>query len=618
MRIEGWQADGYGVLHDQGVEGLGGGLTVLLGENECGKSTQLAFLRAVLFGFPDGRSNEPQYRPLIGGAHGGSVLVRDGDERLWRVERYADKKRGLHIVRPDGGEGDAADLAAVLCKVDRDLFASVYAFDLEQLRGLDALDSEAVRDRIYSEAITGGGVSAATVTKALEKRTAELLKQGLNSSALINDRLREILAKDEELRRAEHEAEGYAGLLEEEEAQETVVRERTEALDGLRERRAHLARLIELQPALFDSNDLAEELAKLPHGDEALPERVATLVDDLTALAALEGQAGAHREAQRRAQDDLADALERLGPGWSVERVRAFDASVGVRDELDRWDEKLDEAEEAVAQRQARRDETAEAAAGRAAELERAAAALPPDEPPPQAETLRLQKTLSGLRADLQDLQAAELRTAAGAPSLRLVAPLAWVFAAVALVAGLAAGFLADWRLGAALLGAAALFAVLGVFARSGAAGGKTGATAANGGAGARTPADGIAAAATELGLPARPTNAQLGARDAELARADHPTRRLGHARRPPRRRAGGRRYGRYKGRRGRDSAPGGTDPPGRVRGLVGRLGRRTRPRGSAACGRHQGLRCDRGRQAGRPGSAGGRQAARRDRARPP
>jgi len=95
MRIDGWHADGFGILKDFDQADLEPGVTVLLGENEAGKSTLLAFVRAMLFGFPDGRSKERSYPPLLGGRHGGKLLLRDRNQGLWVVERYADQSIGL-------------------------------------------------------------------------------------------------------------------------------------------------------------------------------------------------------------------------------------------------------------------------------------------------------------------------------------------------------------------------------------------------------------------------------------------------------------------------------------------------------------------------------------------
>ncbi|MGH2633288.1 MAG: ATP-binding protein, partial [Tepidiformaceae bacterium] len=52
MRIEHVHIDGFGHFSDRDLGPLDAPLTILHGPNEAGKSTLLAFLRTVLFGWP--------------------------------------------------------------------------------------------------------------------------------------------------------------------------------------------------------------------------------------------------------------------------------------------------------------------------------------------------------------------------------------------------------------------------------------------------------------------------------------------------------------------------------------------------------------------------------------
>ena len=88
MRLRGWHVEGFGVLHDFRVEDLTDGLTIVYGPNESGKTSLLAFIRGVFFGYPDRRQKERQYPPLRGGRHGGRVFV-ESDQSTWTVERFA-------------------------------------------------------------------------------------------------------------------------------------------------------------------------------------------------------------------------------------------------------------------------------------------------------------------------------------------------------------------------------------------------------------------------------------------------------------------------------------------------------------------------------------------------
>ena len=83
MRLEELYLDGFGRFHQQTI-GISEPVTVFYGPNEAGKSTLLAFVRAILFGFPT-RGRTEHYPPLAGGRHGGRI-------RFFRRRRSA-----LHI-----------------------------------------------------------------------------------------------------------------------------------------------------------------------------------------------------------------------------------------------------------------------------------------------------------------------------------------------------------------------------------------------------------------------------------------------------------------------------------------------------------------------------------------
>ena len=92
MRIRGWHIEGFGIFHDLAFRGLGPGLNVFVGPNEAGKSTLLAFVRRILFGFPRRGGKDPWYPPLRGGRHGGRLFLEVAEGELI-VERSAGRTR---------------------------------------------------------------------------------------------------------------------------------------------------------------------------------------------------------------------------------------------------------------------------------------------------------------------------------------------------------------------------------------------------------------------------------------------------------------------------------------------------------------------------------------------
>jgi len=88
LRIEEIHIDGFGIFHDMTIAPVPPGLSVFRGENEAGKTTLLAFLRHMLFGFPDGRSKENRYPPVRGGKHGGQIVMVSASGDRFVVERH--------------------------------------------------------------------------------------------------------------------------------------------------------------------------------------------------------------------------------------------------------------------------------------------------------------------------------------------------------------------------------------------------------------------------------------------------------------------------------------------------------------------------------------------------
>ena len=72
MKIREIYIDGFGQFAGRKFGPLDRPVTVFFGPNEAGKSTLLAFIRTVLFGFRPRKSNYP---PLAGGRHGGRVTL---------------------------------------------------------------------------------------------------------------------------------------------------------------------------------------------------------------------------------------------------------------------------------------------------------------------------------------------------------------------------------------------------------------------------------------------------------------------------------------------------------------------------------------------------------------
>ena len=244
MRLRGWHVEGFGLLHDFRVKELSDGLTIIFGPNESGKTSLLAFIRGVLFGYPDRRQKERQHPPLRGGRHGGRLFI-ESDRSTWTVERFASRVP-LSITQPNGSLGSGGDLRRLLGSVDAGLYRNVFAFSLAELQELKSLEVEGVRERIFAAGVVGAGRSARSAMKALAAERAAIGKK--RGACIINGLRKRVDDLDEKLRQAKSRAIRYPDLRRDaddlDEEQKRIGRDLTDA----RRKMAHLDALLSAWP----------------------------------------------------------------------------------------------------------------------------------------------------------------------------------------------------------------------------------------------------------------------------------------------------------------------------------------------------------------------------------
>ncbi len=381
MKIDRVHIDGFGDFGSTSLPPFGEPVTILNGPNEAGKSTLLAFIRMVLFGFPRLRS-AGHFPPLAGGHHGGRIeLVTDAGARFTVERRHGPKGGRVTISGADGSPVNDSALPGLLGHAPASTFNSVFAFDLDNLQQLESGDERAIGSRIYSAGT--GAARLPGALKQLDERADDIYLPKGKKQPIANV-LVELQEVEGTLREAQSQSQEYGDAVSRSaelaleatalDAKASTARSRVEelrrrqgawdswvALLDVETRLSELpdrtgfpddpiGRLDDLEDRLRDADEVVasargelgrarEEAERPTEGDELLQEAEAVEV-------IRRGRGGfdaAVRDLPKRESElstnetALTSALRDLGPGWDEERMVAFDTSIPRRDEVEQW-----------------------------------------------------------------------------------------------------------------------------------------------------------------------------------------------------------------------------------------------------------------------------------------
>lgn len=378
MKIDDIHIDGFGRFNQFSIEDLNPGLTIFSGANEAGKSTLLAFIRCVLFGFSSARSGTNQYPPLYGGKHGGRlVMTTDSDERCV-IERYVERGGGVKITLQDGSMGGADELSKLLGYADQTIFENVYAFGLSELQKFESLNNDSIRDKLYSVGAGLGSVSISDVQKHLRNQYEGLYKkQGRKPP--INKLFSDMNKLDSTINDLEKDQSKYDSLHRDLEEKSALIEQlKNEHLD-IEKNLNHVNDIISIWDDWINLLDSKANLADIPISEnfpenglndlerilektEESADSISSIKDDINRNEIETGNIVLNEELlqQRDAildlgngiekyrsecgslpslrskligeQSDFHDLLSELGPQWDEEKLNRFDRSIPARE----------------------------------------------------------------------------------------------------------------------------------------------------------------------------------------------------------------------------------------------------------------------------------------------
>lgn len=200
----------FGIFTDFKVN-LAPGMNIILGRNEAGKSTLLAFIRWVLFGFNKGSN---KYNPPSGAAQNGYLLLELDDGRECLIRRQGKTLKGDLEILIDGKTQSEEALENLLGSITENVYRNVFAFGLDELQVIKTLEDDEVSSFLYSGGLYPGTLSLASIDKLLKDKSKEFYSpQKTATRPVINKMLPALAEIDTELAKYSQEPEVYNSCL---------------------------------------------------------------------------------------------------------------------------------------------------------------------------------------------------------------------------------------------------------------------------------------------------------------------------------------------------------------------------------------------------------------------
>lgn len=196
MKITDLQMEHYGIYRDESWQPSQDQLTVVMGENESGKTTLLNFIRDMLFGYRRGEWRDRK---------GNMSFIRDNGD-AYRV--YRDNKESWFTNK--SGETFREELGSLWWHgMNRSLYEKIFAVGLEDLQGAGFLSQNEVKSRFFM--LQGGDVLADVQRKNIQE-AEKLFVASPQGKRKINDLLAQKRSVEEKLAVLSQQEEDFSSL----------------------------------------------------------------------------------------------------------------------------------------------------------------------------------------------------------------------------------------------------------------------------------------------------------------------------------------------------------------------------------------------------------------------
>ena len=303
---------GFGQLDNLKIENLAD-FQVFYGENEAGKSTIMAFIHGILFGFPTKQQTEYRYEPKHSSKYGGNIKVFLEDKGFTLIERVKGKTAAgdVSVTCENGVIGGEELLQELLLHVDKGLYQAIFSFNLHGLQNIHQMKGEEIGKFLFSAGMLGTD-RLAQAEGGLQKGLDARFKPG-GKKPLINEKLQELHSLNKELNAAAAKNKEYEVLVQQKNRQDHEMSEMQEKIKDVQTQVESLNEWKKVESFVKEENWTLNEINKLENVD--FPNRG---IQRLEALKPLLSSNKAQIVSLTTRIEHLKEEIEKLKPNLSM------------------------------------------------------------------------------------------------------------------------------------------------------------------------------------------------------------------------------------------------------------------------------------------------------------
>lgn len=270
MKIVSMHVYGFGQLENTVIDHLAD-FQVFYGENEAGKSTIMAFIHAILFGFPTKQQAELRYEPKHSSRYGGNIKIITEDRGFVVIERVKGKTAAgdVAVTFENGVTGGEELVKELLSNIDKGLFQAIFSFNLHGLQNIHQMKGEEIGRFLFSAGTLGTDRLALADSELQKELDARFKPSG--KKPLINEKLQELHKLNKELKEAAAKNQEYETFIQQQNRLANEMAETQATIMDVHKKMESLKEWKKIEGLVKEEKWTGNELNKL--GDVSFPSR---------------------------------------------------------------------------------------------------------------------------------------------------------------------------------------------------------------------------------------------------------------------------------------------------------------------------------------------------------